>query len=204
MTKLLPPPSLSTKGQWLFLNHYLNEIPFSETLGTNPDWICPSLDRPLLLTVLAKKIAERDLLHAEAVHARLVSQYGIKVPAYEPVLASPINVAFGTEGFASIDLRSPMIPQHVSLPTVSRRRLSGRQFRSLSFTFSGRGWGRGREGISIEAVGGGPGKKDAVGGGIVLNRATPGGRRTLIWQELIKARVECESFVEQMKGAQGS
>lgn len=41
-------------------------------------------------------------------------------------------MAFGTEGFASIDLRSPMIPQHVSLPTVSRRRLSGRQFRSLS------------------------------------------------------------------------
>ena len=32
---------------------------------------------------------------------------------------------------------------------------------------------------------------------------TPGGR-TLIWQELIKARVECESFVEQMRGAQGS
>jgi len=48
------------------------------------------------------------------------------------VLASPTNVAFGTEGFAGIDLRSPMIPQRVSLPIVSRRRLSGRQFRSLS------------------------------------------------------------------------
>jgi len=132
MTGLPPPPSLSTKGQWLFLNHYLNEMPLSETLGTNTDWICPSLDRPLLLTVLAKKIAERDLHHAEAVHTRLASQYGIKVPTYEPVLASPANVAFGMEGFASIDLRSPMIPQHVSLPTVSRRRLNGRQFRSLS------------------------------------------------------------------------
>lgn len=41
-------------------------------------------------------------------------------------------MAFGTEGFASIDLRSPMIPQRVSLLTVSRRRLSGCQFRSLS------------------------------------------------------------------------
>lgn len=41
-------------------------------------------------------------------------------------------MAFGTEGFAGIDLRSPMIPQRVSLPTVSRRRLSGRRFRSLS------------------------------------------------------------------------
>lgn len=48
------------------------------------------------------------------------------------MLASPTNVAFGTEGFADIDLRSPMIPQRVSLPIVSRRRLSGRQFRSLS------------------------------------------------------------------------
>ena len=82
--------------------------------------------------MLAKKIAERDLLHAEAVHARLASQYGIKVPTYEPVLVSPTNVAFGTESFAGIDLRSPMIPQRISLPKVIRRRLSGRQFRSLS------------------------------------------------------------------------
>ena len=82
--------------------------------------------------MLAKKIAEWDLLHAEAVHARLASRYGIKALTYEPVLASPTNEAFGTEGFAGIDLRSPMIPQRVSLPTVSRRRLSERQFRSLS------------------------------------------------------------------------
>jgi hypothetical protein len=85
-----------------------------------------------LLTVLAKKIAKRDLLHAEAVHTRLASQYGIKVPTYELVLASPTNVAFGTECFAGIDLCRLIIPQHVSFPTVSRRRLSGRQFRSLS------------------------------------------------------------------------
>lgn len=65
-------------------------------------------------------------------HARLASQYSTEVPTNEPVLASPTYVAFGTEGFAGIDLRCPMIPQRVSLPTVSRRRLSGRQFRSLS------------------------------------------------------------------------
>lgn len=64
-------------------------------------------------------------------HARLASQYGIKAPIYEPILASP-KVAFGTEGFAGIDLRSPMILQRVSLPTVSWQRLSGRQFRLLS------------------------------------------------------------------------
>ena len=55
----------------------------------------------------------------------------------------------------------------------------------------------------IEAVSGGLGKKDVVESGMVLGRATPRGR-TLIWRELIKARVECESFVEQMRGAQGS
>jgi hypothetical protein len=54
----LAPPSLSTKGQRLFLNHYLNKIPLSETLGTNPDYIYPSLNRPLLLAVFAKKIAK--------------------------------------------------------------------------------------------------------------------------------------------------
>jgi hypothetical protein len=86
---------------------------------------------PSLAHHARQKIAERDLLHAEAVHARLASQYGIKAPIYEPVLASP-KVAFGTEGFAGIDLRSPMILQRVSLPTVSRQRLSGRRFRSLS------------------------------------------------------------------------
>jgi hypothetical protein len=42
--------------------------------------------------------------------------------------------------------------------------------------------------------------KDAVRGGTVLDRVTPRGRRTLIWQELIKTRVECELFVEQMRG----
>ena len=135
MAGLPPHPSLSAKGQWLFLNHYLIEILLSQTLGTNPDWICPSLDRPLLLTVLAKKIAEWDLLHVEAVHARLASQYDIKVPIYEPVLASPTNVAFGTEGFAGIDLRSPMIPQRVASNGI----MAAVEWASISFTFGGRG-----------------------------------------------------------------
>lgn len=101
-------------------------------LCTNPDWIYPSIDRPLLLTTLVKKIVDPDLVRAKAVRARLAVQYGIELSVYGPVVISPTNVTFGMKAFGSIHMYSPMILQRVLVPTASWLRLRGRHFRSLS------------------------------------------------------------------------
>lgn len=83
----LLPASLSTKAQWSLLHHYLDELPLSETLATNANWM-GTLDRALLLTTLVKKRALLELLRSEAEHAQPAVQYDSEFLEYDQGYAS--------------------------------------------------------------------------------------------------------------------
>lgn len=86
----LSPTTPYTNAQWSLLNHYLH-TPTITTTRTTPLSTLNTIDRSLLLTLLAKKSAELDLLIAEAVHLIQACKSNLEFPNYDVALARPYH-----------------------------------------------------------------------------------------------------------------
>jgi len=87
MTLSLAPASLSIKCQWDLLNSHLEATPFSSG-ATTPSWL-NSIEKPVLLTLLAKLRSELDLLRSEGIRPYLPSRKDSGIQMHDDHVATP-------------------------------------------------------------------------------------------------------------------